>query len=186
MPSGPAIHAFRYSKPALRQTLILSVVTGAVFLIGAALGQVLWAGVVMAGLCALVALRTAREMARTEPVLVIAPDGLTYLPFAPAVLPWSEVTEVAAVQREVQQVSWGRGRFVRRRPLEHVNIGVRGLERFPAGPGRRITRALQGLSGLPPVVIQLGVLDGATLETVTAAIRAHWPGAIAERTIRTR
>jgi hypothetical protein len=116
---------------------------------------------------------------RRGPILVIGPEGLTYAPFSPRPVPWSDIAAVTLVGYEGRAVKFpGKASYFRQPNMDTVNFAVSEPKRYPSGPGRAFSRLWARMNGLPPISIQPYYIKGATMEAIADGIRRHWTGRI--------
>jgi hypothetical protein len=108
------------------------------------------------------------------PILIIGPDGIRFLPFSPATVPWSEITTVTMAQGyyyDASGITGGDGKF-------GFSYTIRDPEAFPPRHGiARLARAtMQGA-----VTLNTLTLIDAKWQDLLAAFHEHYPGKIVER-----
>lgn len=128
-------------------------------------------------------LHSARLLADKRPILRIASDGLTSTPFSDQVVPWSEIAEMTRVLYFNRSVWMGRTNWTRMKSHDQLFFGVADERHYPSGPGRWFTRTMQRLGGVPPINIQLWIID-AHADAIVAEIAKHWPGQIKQMDMR--
>lgn len=119
---------------------------------------------------------------RRGPFLIIGPEGLTYIPFSPKPVPWSDLTAVTLVGYEGRRVDFpGKVAYYRQPSADMINFAVRDPKRYPSGLGRGVSRLMARMQGLPPISIQVPYVKGATQESIAEAIGRHWTGKIEKK-----
>jgi hypothetical protein len=110
-----------------------------------------------------------------NPILTISAQGVCFLPFSPAVVPWSEITAVTMAQGYyygTQGVTGGDGKF-------GFTYAIRDPERFPKRGG--ISGIARATMTQGSVRLNTLTLIDARWQDLEAAFRAHYPGKIVER-----
>lgn len=129
--------------------------------------------------CLMAAVYSARWLFHKGPILVISAEGLYYAPFADRATPWNEITAFTRIlsfgrSQILNKVTWTRAPNA-----DQLNFDVSDLRAYPNGPFRALASALQRIGGIPPIIIQLGMLD-ASADVVVAEIKKYWRGYMAE------
>ncbi|MGE3931218.1 MAG: hypothetical protein AB7G05_13735, partial [Hyphomonadaceae bacterium] len=151
---------------------------GALFAIAALfLQDIGWriALIVGAGMFAFAALQTLRLLSDKEPVLQVGPSGLRSKPFSNKVVPWADITEMARLTYFNQSVWLGRVHWRRMPQHDLLYFAVADPQRYPNDIGRKLTRAVQRMGGVPPIGIQLWLVD-ADPDAIIAEVRKYWRG----------
>lgn len=119
-----------------------------------------------------------RWLLHKGPILVISAEGLYFAPFANHPAPWNEITAITRI------LSFGRTQFLSkvtwtRAPSgDQLNFAVADYRGYPNDVLRAISRSAQNMGGLPPIAIQLGIVDGDS-DAIVAEIKKHWRGEVA-------
>lgn len=147
--------------------------------VGLVISEIGWriACFVAAGGAALGVVHAWRLLADPRPVLHVGPDGLVYAPFANQTVPWSDITAMTRVLYYNRSVFMGRTSWTRMPSHDQLFFAVADEQRYPNGPGRWFTRTVQKLGGVPPINIQLWIVD-AEPDAIVREIDKHWPGSI--------
>ncbi|MES1201900.1 MAG: hypothetical protein ABUS57_10685 [Pseudomonadota bacterium] len=136
-----------------------------------------WACLAFAGLTLWAVTPSIRMLGDARPVLVVSAEGLLYRPFSDRAAPWSEITAITFTHAYSRFVNWGRVSWKRQTASDQIFFALANYAGYPSGVGRTLMRALQRLTGSPPIIIQLWLVDGEG-EAVCAEIAKHWPGQI--------
>jgi hypothetical protein len=177
---------YRLHRPRVWLSLFAMVAFALVFaLVGFLISELGWliACFVAAAAAAFAVLHCGRLLADKRPILRIAPDGLVSTPFSDQVVPWSEITELTRVLYYNRSVWMGRTNWTRMKSHDQFFFSVADERNYPSGPGRWLTRAMQRLGDVPPINIQLWIID-ADPDAIAAEIAKYWPGQIKQMDMR--
>jgi hypothetical protein len=171
---------WRYNKARLEKTAAIAFAMAMLF---GLFSMAHWFGAVMAILVAGIGVRTLVLANSGRPVLTVGPEGLCYARFSSRTVPWSEITEVAVVRGVQRGVAWGKVYYKLSPMSDEIDFSVRSYDGY-SGALRNALRGLRTSFGAPGVQCFVWHLDGAPVDDVARAIRAHWQGAIQDMTPR--
>jgi hypothetical protein len=162
-------------------SLALALVLTPAFLFLGLVGPPGWnvAGYVASAIMALSVVQAARMLLDPSPILRISIEGLHYRPFADDAVPWSEITAITHLFAYGSMRFLGRVTHTRAPASDQINFGVAEWAKYPSHPGRLLTRWMQQLGGMPPIMIQLWYVDGDP-SAICTEIKKHWRGYIQE------
>lgn len=121
------------------------------------------------------ALSLVLDIFAPDPILTISAEGICFLPFSPATVPWSEITAVTMTQGfyyGTQGITGGDGKF-------GFTYAIRDPARFPKRRG--ISGVARAMMTQGSVRLNTLTLIDAKWPDLMAAFRAHYPGTIVER-----
>lgn len=122
---------------------------------------------------AFLALSLLLDIFTPDPILSIGPDGVRFVPFSAATVPWREITDVTLSQGYY----YGSGGITGRDGKRSFRYTIRDPSHYPQRRGiAALARATAGKS----IALNTLTLIDADGEDLLAALRAHYPGAINE------